>query len=365
MKKLLLVVVVAAGLAFIGYLLFGKLNQNHSEVITIGAVLPMTGDVASYGLGSKEGIELAVELANKNSKVAKYKVRYQDSMSSSKGAVNAIESLFLTESPVAIIGDNTSSATGAIIPIADKNKTILISPSASASNLSGASQYFFRVFPSDVLEGKFVAQTISEDYPQSNVAVIYVNNDYGNGLRDIFIKQSKSNVVGDFGYEPDTKNFRSILAKVKALEPDVIYMPSYYEDGGILIKQIRESGIYAALYGATTHVDPKLVEISGINSVGFQYPVSTAFDVDSSDKYTRDFVKAFKEKYNKEPGLLAALGFDCAQLIISGVEQNGISSESIRSYLLSSSDIAGATGVMNFDEKGDVTKSIVMRKISK
>ncbi len=366
MNKQIISIVIALFIGLAAFMYFKKGNDTEKGVITIGAVLPLTGDVAAYGVGSKEGIDLAVEMANGKSNSLHFKVIYQDSMSAPKSAVNATEQLFLIEKPIAIIGENTSSSTGAIIPVIDRKKTLLISPSASAPNLSGASPYFFRVFPSDVAEGKFIARLISSAHEGTNIAVIYLNNDYGLGLKDIFLEEGKERnlkIVGDFGYDPDVKDFRPILAKVKSLNPDIIYIPSYYEDGGLLIKQIREVGIQAQLFGATTHEDPKLLSIAGNAAEGFKYPISTGFNLKDENPYVQDFIEAFTKKYGKEPGLLAALGYDCAQLIIKGSQSNGPTTNGIREFILKTSNIPGAAGTMNFDEKGDVHKPIILRQV--
>lgn len=334
--------------------------------IVIGAVLPLTGDVSSFGVGQKDGIDLAVKLANQASDGPQYRVVYQDSQSSSTGAVNALEQLLLQYDPVAIIGDSTSSATGAIIPIIDDRKKLLISPSASAPNLSGLSRYFFRVFPSDTEEGAFLAETISNAHPGAKVVVIYVNNDYGQGLRSVFVdeaQQQELKVAADLGFERTETNFRSIVARVQSLSPDVIYMPSYYEDGGLLIKQLRQAGIKAPLYGATTHEDPLLISIAGEAAEGFKYPVAAGFDANSTDETVQNFIAAYQQEFNKAPGLLDALGFDCANLIIDGIQKNGQSGEGIRSYLQDTPSIAGAAGRMTFDENGDVSKPIALKVV--
>lgn len=340
-------------------------HQGKKDLL-VTAVLPLTGDVAAYGKDSRDGIDLAVELANANQKEYKFSVDYHDSKGDARTSVTALERAFATTNPIAIVGENISSSTGAMIPVADRHKTLLISPSASAPNLSGTSPYFFRVFPSDDAEGTFMADQMARRNPGAGVCVIYVNNDYGVGLKDVFEKKAKQvnlKLAGSFGYDKGQMDFKTLLVKVKSLAPSAIYIPSYYQDGATLLKQARELGIDAQFYGATTHEDPKFLEIAGKAAEGFIYPLATGFDAASTDSVVRQFIAAFTKKYGKSPGLVSALGYDCAQMIIRGTLQNGPSSDGIRTFLLQSKDIHGAAGVMNFDKDGNVHKPIMLKTV--
>ena len=289
MKSKSTIYIILALIALVAiYFLYEKIKVKPVETseIKIAAVLPLTGDVASYGNDSKDGIDLAVELANKAQNKYKFVVEYQDSKGEPKTAVTVLEKIFSTYKPVAVIGENISSSTASMIPIADKNQTLLISPSASAPNLSGISSYFFRVFPSDIEEGAFIANAIFKSKPNAKVCIMYVNNDYGVGLKDVFEQNAKQlglNVLQTFGYEKTTIDFKAILTKAKSLNPDVIYLPSYYQDGGTIVKQVEELGINAELYGGTTHEDPKFLEVAENAAEGFKYPVATGFDANSQD----------------------------------------------------------------------------------
>jgi branched-chain amino acid transport system substrate-binding protein len=343
-----------------------KQDSGDKEVVKIGAVLPLSGQVASYGLDSKEGIDLAISLANQSQDKYTFVVHYQDSKGDPKTAVTALQQIISLHNPIAVIGENISSSTGAMIPIADKNKILLISPSASAPNLSGLSNYFFRVFPSDDSEGAFISETISAQHPNGNVAVIYVNNDYGVGLKNVFEKTSKTNnlnIVASEGFTPSNRDFKAVLAKIKGKSIDAIYIPSYYEDGAVLVKQIREQGIKAAIYGCTTHEDQKFLDIAGKAAEGFQYPISTGYNENDKANEVVLFITEFEKLKGKKPGLVTALGYDCASLIIDGVIKNGASTNSIRNYLLNTKDIIGAAGIMNFDIDGNVHKEIKLKLV--
>jgi len=366
LKKVVIIVGVIAVVA-IGVLILLKQQEDKSQnVIKIGAVLPLTGDIASYGTDTKNGIDLAIDLANNKQTKYKFVVEYHDSKGEAKTAVTVLERLLATSKPIVVIGENTSSATASMIPIADKHKTILISPSATASNLSKQSSYFFRVYPSDIEEGIFMANTIAQKHLNANVSIIYVNNDFGIGSKDVFEKNAKVlgiKVLQSFGYSADATDFKSILTIVKSQKPDVIYMPGYYKDGAILLKQIKEMGINVVAYGSGTHEDPELIKISGIASEGFMYPMSMGFNVNSSEPVVTTFINDFNKRFGKGPGIMSALGYDCAKLIIEGALTQGTSVDDIKRYILTTKDIQGAAGLMNFDSNGDVHKPFILKTV--
>lgn len=343
-----------------------SMSSSGSQSVPLGAVLPLTGEVASYGTGSREGIEFAVEQANHAQTKYRFGAIIEDSKGDPKTAVNALQKLLATDKPIAVIGENTSSSTLAMVPVIDAAKVVLISPSASAPSLAGKSRYFYRVFPSDSEEGDFICGVIKERVPNARVCVVYVNNDYGVGLKDVFVSRAKERglaILDTFGYEKGATDFRPILAKVKALEPNAVYIPSYYQDGAALLKQARESGIAASFWGATADQDPQFLMIAGQAAEGFHYPVAAAYDAKSSDANVKEFVSGFQTSRGKEPGLLAALGYDSAKLILDGVLAKGPTSEGIREFIAGQKSYLGVTGMMTFDDQGEVHKPIRLRMV--
>ena len=370
MKALWIIVaviaIIAASLIFRSRMPIGNGGSPGPQVVQIGAVLPLTGEVAAYGVGSKEGIEFALAEVNKSQTKYRFEDTFEDSKGDPKTALNALQNLLATKKPVAVIGENVSSATLAMVPVIDAAKVVLVSPSASAPSLSGISRYFFRVFPSDTEEGDFICNVVGERVPDAKVCVVYVNNDYGVGLKDVFVTRAKERgltILGTFGYEKGTTDFRPILAKVKALEPNAVYIPSYYQDGAALLKQARESGIAASFWGATADEDPQFLAIAGPAAEGFHYPVAAAYDAKNSDAYVKAYVNGFQAMFGKEPGLLAALGYDSARLILDGIIAKGPSSEGIREFIANQKDYLGVSGLMTFDETGEVHKPIRLKSV--
>lgn len=336
------------------------------EKVKIGAVLPLTGEVANYGQDTKAGVDLAIEIANRTSKKYLFEVIYEDSKGLAKEGVLATQKLVNTDKVPAIIGDNVSAPTMAIVPVIDKSRVVLLSPSASSPKLSGISKYFFRVYPSDTAEGSLMAETAYNKLHLRSVGVLYVNNDFGVGLRDVFSKEFATlggNIAVTEGYSQGQTDFRTILATAKDSNPDALYLAGYYKDGGLILKQARELGLNVPMLGSTTHEDPQLIAIGGNAVEGLVYPYSTGFDPHSQRDIVRDFITQFKSRNNRDPGLIAALGYDCANLISNAIENGGTSAEAIRTYLAKTKEFPGAAGNVSFDEKGDVHKPILLKTV--
>lgn len=334
--------------------------------VTFGAVLSLTGDVSSWGDDSSKGIELALDSANRASNKYAYRVVFEDSKGNSAQAVASLKKVLSVDKAVAVIGDNISGPTIAMIPTLDAARVPMISPSASSPKLSGMSKYFFRVYPSDSAEGAFMAGVASTQFHLRSVAILFINNDFGAGLRGVFTTTFTSQggtIPITLGYNEDETDFRPYLARVKAVHPEGVYLAGYYQDGGSILKQARELGLAARFLGSTTHEDPRLLKIAGDSAEGFIYPFSTGYDAASSDAAVTKFRQAFTAKFKKDPGLVTALGYDCANLLIAAVEAVGPDSAGIRTFLASTRAYDGATGRMSFDANGDVRKTVRLKAV--
>nr|VFK59922.1 MAG: branched-chain amino acid transport system substrate-binding protein [Candidatus Kentron sp. TC] len=340
---------------------------NAAQDVVLGAVLPLTGEVASWGEDSSDGIQLAIEQANEMQDAYHFSVVFEDSKGSPADAVAGIRKLIAVDKVVGIIGDNVSGPTVAMVPFADRAQIPLISPSASSPKLSGMSRYFFRVYPSDTAEGSVMGETAANRLSLERVAILYVNNDFGTGLRDIFSSrfgELDGTISRAMGYNQDETDFRPYLTRLLDDEPQGIYLAGYYKDGGAILKQARELGIKAVFMGSTTHEDPELLKIAKDAAEGFIYPFSTGYDENNTAAAVTGFRSAFEKMYSKNPGLVAALGYDCARLLIEAVESIGLDSEKIRDYLAGVKEYQGASGEISFDLNGDVHKPVILKTVN-
>ena len=179
------------GVALTGLVWLGACERKQSddqEIITIGATLPLTGDAAVWGKNTQKGIDLALAEINAAGGVLGHELRvvYEDTQALAREGVNAYRKLVATHNVPAIIDDSVSSVTLAIAPLAQKNKVVILATGATAPKISDAGEFIFRIWNSDAYEGEVAARFAYHDLGHRSAAVLYINNDYGKGLEQVF-----------------------------------------------------------------------------------------------------------------------------------------------------------------------------------
>lgn len=334
-------------------------HKRESEIIKVGVVLPLSGDGAAYGKKEKNGIALAIEKANASSGAGKKIVAiYEDSQGIPAPAVSATRKLITVDKVQVIIGGAFSSPTLAIVPVADKNRVVVMSPTASSPKLSGSSRYFFRVWPSDIAEGSKMAEIAVQRLGLESFAVLYGNNEYALGLKDVFvarIKELGKTVTTVEVYNEGDSDFRAQLAKIKAQSPDGIYLAGYYKEFAKILKQAKELGIETQFMSCGTFHEPEVLKLAGGAAEGVVF-VQPYFNRESQDPVTKDFVTAYEKKFGIEAGVYAAHGYDAARVICKVVKGGKTTAEEIQQALLDLKDFPGVTGKTTFIEGGNVIK---------
>ena len=233
----------------------GEVIQDKAPTaIKIGVSLPLTGEGASLGTGVKDGIDLAVKEINDAGGVdgRKISIIYEDDKCAKDGATT-ITKLTSIDDVDAIIGPLCSAAGGPGLPIAQQSGTPAVI-FASAPHLTQIGDYIFRIYPSDAFAGRFNAEYAYETLGKQTAAIVYVKNDYGQGLHDTF-KQRYTELGGrilvDEGVAQDDTDLRTTATKVAAAKPGVLFTPMYPANGLILMKQPRKPGSLPKSLGQT------------------------------------------------------------------------------------------------------------------
>jgi len=336
------------------------------KVIKIGVILPLTGEAAKYGQSAKRGLDLALEEINASGGVRgkKLSLIYEDSKADPKEGVNAIQKLITIHKVPAIIGAMASSVTLAIAPIAEKNKVVLLSPASSAPKITYAGNYIFRNCYSDIYEGTKMADYIWNETSYRSIAIIYINNDYGIGLKRAFEKRFTElggKVIISEPYEFGSTDFHTQISKVKNANPDAIYIIGYGEMGRLLI-QAKEIGLSKPFFSCIMFEDPDILKIAREAAEGVIYTFPS-YDPKSQEKQIRDFVRAFKKKYGQIPDGFAANSYDALKILALAIKKGGGDSEGIKDALYTVRDFPGVTGKTSFDANGDVKKPIGIKTV--
>ncbi len=349
-------------LVFLMLITFAGCNNNTSTTIKIGASLPLTGDFASYGKRARNGIDLAVSEINISKKYTdKIEIVYQDNKGGPKESVNIMNMFATINKYPIVIGGASSMETLAMLPIANVNDVVLISPISSSPDLS-MNDNFFRVCPSDAYQAVMMANWLKE-LKLSNVALLYVNSNWGVSLKNQYIKNFEANggkISIIESMNEGERDFKTQISKIIKANPEAIYCVSYGAEGGIILKQLKEFGYKKQIFGADVWSSPELLKSAGDAAEGV-YLIKPA-------EYTGnrfvEFEKKYKAKYKENPDVYAAYSYDVAYIIAEALSNTDGSGKEVKRYLLKMNGFDGATGITKFDALGDCnTKQFVRLQI--
>lgn len=339
------------------------------DTIKIGANLELSGEVASYGQSISEGMELAIEEINDSGGVdgKKIKVVKVDNKSDNAEAASAATRLTSQENVLAIIGAATSGNTIAQAQIANDTKTILLSPSGTAPNVTenedgSINEYVFRTSYIDPFQGTVAANFAAKEL-SVKTAAIYSDSasDYAKGLAAAFketFQKAGGKIVAEESYVAGDTDFRSTLTRIKSANPEFVFIPGYYEEVGLIVKQARESGVTVPLMGADGWDSPTLVDLAGKDALNNTF-ITNHYSAQDPDTKIQEFVTKFKEKYkDKSPDAFNALGYDSVYLLVDAIKRAGsLDREAVKDALAETKDISLVTGVVTIDKKHNPIKS--------
>lgn len=342
----------------------GKKN----DTIKIGGIAPLSGGVAVYGTECKNGIDLAVEEINAAGGINGQKIEFicEDDEGDSAKSVNAYKKLVTKDRVKVIIGSLPSGCTMAITNLAQAQKVVQIAPAATAVAITDAGNYVFRACYTDPFQGKIGGKFAYENLGTKKAAILYdIGNDYSVGLTDNFTAEYTSmggSIVSKESYSTGDKDFNAQLTKIKAANPEVIYLPDYYGTVALIAKQLRAQGINVPIVGADGW--DGLTDNAGDEVLNGYY--SNHYSENSSSAAVQTFVKSFKAKYNKAPNSFAALGYDCVYMLRDAMKASGSTDDSAKIRdALEATNGDYVTGHIVFDANRNPVKSAVMIKLVK
>jgi len=318
----------------------------------LGASLSLTGSVAIYGISATNGLKLAVDEINANGGILGKQIELNllDEKGDSTEAVNAYNKL-VDWGMVALIGDITSKPSVAVAEVAAQDGIPMITPTGTQLNITEAGSNIFRVCFTDPYQGEVLAKFTKDKLAAKTVAIMSNNSsDYSDGVANAFAKEAEAQgiqIVAREGYSDGDKDFKAQLTKIAQQNPDVLFVPDYYEQDGLIAIQAREVGIKSVIVG----------------SDGWDGVVKT---VDPSSYAAIEdvfFANHYSEKYNDEPSAFSALSYDAAYILKAAIEKAGTTDKEAVAKAIKELEFDGITGHLTFDEKNNPVKSITIIKI--
>ena len=338
-----------------------------TDALLIGMVGSLTGPEAHFGLGTRDGVQLAIEEANRAGGVAgrSLQLRAYDAQSKPEEAATAALRLVKKDRVVLVIGENTSSNTLAMAPAVAGALVPLISPSATNPRVTQeGGPYVFRVCFVDNFQGEAMAAFARRNLKLVRLAILTdVKSDYSLGLAGVFRRKFRElggALVAEESYSKGDTDFRALLTRVKSSRPDALFIPGYYSDAGPIARQARELGIEAVLLGGDGwDSGGKLSELGGPAVEGAYY--STHFSPDNPSATVQGFLKTYRARFGQLPDALGALGYDAARVGIAALRvSGGVGGAVLRAAIAATRDFEGVTGRLTLGPDRNVVKSAVV-----
>ncbi len=356
-------------LALMGLLGAVGCHKVDDSVIRIGEYGAMTGDIATFGQTTHDGVALAIEEANAAGglKGKKIVLTTEDDQSKPEQAALVVEKLITRNDVQAIIGEVASSNSLAAAPTAQRHKVPMISPSSTNPKVTAQGDYIFRVCFIDPFQGHVMAKFAHETLKAKTAVILRdQKSDYSIGLADVFAKEFTAmggKVLDDKAYVAGDVDFKAQLTSFRERKPDVFFVPGYYSEVGLIAKQARQLGLKQPLLGGDGWESPELFKIGGEALNGCYFSNHCA--PDSQEPAVQGFVKKFQARYQKDPGALTMLGYDAAKLTLDAMARAKTLSEAdIRDALAATKGFQGVTGKIDIDADRNAVKSAVVLKIA-
>jgi branched-chain amino acid transport system substrate-binding protein len=343
--------------------LTASVSTKAADPIKVGEYASLTGKEATFGQSAHKGIVMAFEEINGAGGVLDRKLELisEDNQTKPGESGTVAKKLISRDKVIALLGEVSSGRSLEVAPLAQKAHIPMIAPAATNPAVTEKGDYIFRVCFIDPFQGTVMAKFAANDLKVKKVAIISsVSNAYSVGLAKFF----RETFVGGGGtiaveqkYSEGDKDFRAQLTAVKAADVQGVFVPGYYTESALIVRQARELGITVPFFGGDGWVSDQLLQIGGNALNGCYY--STHFSPEDNAPAAQSFVKKFKARWSDEtPDAFAALGYDSAYVLADALKRAGTTDgPKLRDALAATKNFSGATGITTIDKDRNATKA--------
>lgn len=340
-----------------------------SNEILIGEYASLTGSEATFGQESHNAIMVAIDEINAAGGVNGKQLRIvvEDTQSRPDEAANAVTKLASRGDLVAILGEVASSNSIVGGTICQRNKIPMISPSSTNPAVTEKGDYVFRVCYIDPYQGQALADYLFKKLNVRTAAILVdMKTDYSTGLSQYFKEQFVKNggrIVAEQSYAKGDNDFRSQLTSIRGANPQVIFVPGYYNDIGPIAMQARDLGMKQPIMGGDGWESPKLIELGGPALEGSFY--STHYFPEDPNPLIQKFVSEYRRTHGRTPDGLSALGYDAARVLADAIRRAGSTDRAkVRDAIASTKDFPGVTGMITIGpDRNPIGKEIVIVEV--
>ncbi len=344
-----------------------KSEANGKFEVVVGANLELSGDVAPWGQDSQKGMQLAVDEINQN-KENKFhiKIVFEDNNSNESKSKDAIKKLILQDGAQVVVGSVGSNYTMAAMEVAkDEHVPMMTHASTNVTITQKGGEYVSRICFHDDFQGEVMAKFAIKDLgAKTAVLLVQKGNAYSEGLINSFKRAflaEGGKVLSEEAYQKGDTDFQTLVTKIKSAKPDVVWLPGYFNEVALIIKQARSSDFQKPFLGGDGWDDPKLYTLGGPGIKG-NYLCNHFHTGDTSPK-VKDFVDKFTAKYGKAPGAMAALGYDALYCLADAIGRAGKADpEALKNAINSIKDVETVCGTVTMGPDREVSKPAVILK---
>jgi branched-chain amino acid transport system substrate-binding protein len=336
--------------------------------IKVGFFGALTGPTATFAQSGRDGATLAVSQINGAGGVLGKPIVLlaEDDRGEASEAASAVSKLITRDHVVALIGEQASSRTLAAAPIAQSYGVPLISPTSTNEEVTKKGDYIFRACFIDAYQGRATAEFARKDLKAQTAAILTdAKSDYSVGLAQAFRRNFEAlggRITSELKYSEGDGDFSAQLTAIRPERPDILFIPGYYTDAGLIARQARSLGLTTTLLGADGWDSPKLAEIGGSAVEGAYF--ANHYSVDDPAPAVRRFVEAYRSRYGAEPDSIAASSYDAMRMLADAITRAGSTEgKRVREALASTRDFAGVTGTITMDAERNPIKPAVILKV--
>ena len=339
------------------------------SLIKIGFFGDLTGPTFNFGKSAYNGVLMATDEINQAGGIngRRIDIVFEDDKGSPEEAARLTAKLIDQDKVLAIIAGGVSGNSRAAAPKAQSSHIPLISPSSTDPAVTQTGDYIFRACFVDTFQGEVMATFAVRSLKAQKAAILFdFNSPYGRGLTEYFklsFTKLGGRIVSEQSYAQGDADFKGQLSTIRSAEPDVIYIPGYYGDVALIVKQARLIGLTQPLLGGDGWDAPELWQLGG-DSLNGSY-ISTHYSVDDPSPAIQAFVESYKQRYgNLPPDAHAALAYDAARLLFDAMSRGGPEDGTkLRDALAQTKNFAGVTGVITMDANRNAIKPAVVLKL--
>jgi branched-chain amino acid transport system substrate-binding protein len=343
-------------------------GDNNTGPIKVGYYGDLSGRTSNFGQSTKNGVMMAADEINKAGGIngRQIEILSEDDEGRPEKAATVATKLIDQDKVIALLGEVASGNSLAAAPKAQAAKVPMISPSSTNPAVTQVGDYIFRVCFIDPFQGEVMAKFAANTLHAKKAAIMEdFNSPYSRGLTEFFessFKKLGGQVITKQSYTQGDRDYKGQLTSIRSANPDVIYVPGYYGEVGVIAKQAKQLGINLPLLGGDGWDAPQLFELGG-EALNGDY-ISNHYSVEDPSPAIQKFVGDFNSRYKIKPDALAALGYDAMRVLADAIKRAGSTNGlKLRDAIAATKDFAGVTGVITINGERNAVKSAVVLKI--